>query len=209
MKITFGDITGEAFAILREHKALIIPLVAAMTAGFAVMDLVSDKLGNFSGIISSVFVQYIFLEQVLSVRSERRRFGSMLGASMLAGLGIIVGLVFLVLPGLFVAVRWALAPAYVVTEGQRASESLSSSWDATRENWLPLMLVYLVLAVPSLVILVGIGFSLGFSGATPGWVETVLLNLMVTVFTVGNWAVVAAAFRLLGERRDDLESLFA
>lgn len=56
-------------------------------------------------------------------------------AVVLAGIGIAIGLVALILPGLFLAVRWLFVPQAVVIDGARAGEALRGSWRLTSGYW--------------------------------------------------------------------------
>jgi hypothetical protein len=56
-------------------------------------------------------------------------------AILLAAVGIAAGLVLLILPGIFLAVRWYFVPQAVVLEGARGPAALSRSWDLTGGFW--------------------------------------------------------------------------
>ena len=56
-------------------------------------------------------------------------------AILLAAVGIAVGLLFLILPGIFLAVRWYFVPQAVVIEEARGPEALTRSWRLTESFW--------------------------------------------------------------------------
>jgi hypothetical protein len=56
-------------------------------------------------------------------------------AILLAAIGIAVGLLLLILPGVYVAVRWYFVPQTVVIEEARGPRALSRSWDLTDGFW--------------------------------------------------------------------------
>ncbi|MEJ2459898.1 MAG: hypothetical protein P8Y58_17880 [Novosphingobium sp.] len=215
VQCSFGDLWAEIGRVFGENRALTLLLLAVIGAGYTGLDLLSEHFSSVSGLIVSVFVQYAFLEKVLDVPAgEKRRFGSMLGMMLMSGIGIIVGLVLLIVPGLFLAARWIAAPAYVVAGGKRSSESLSASWEATRGCWLTVMLAYLVYLVPvafalALLALLGMPFLSGMGPADPALWQSVFLNLWAAGIVVFNWLIVAAVYRLVEEQGHTVESVFA
>jgi glycerophosphoryl diester phosphodiesterase family protein len=50
-------------------------------------------------------------------------------ASIVAGLGILVGLIFLLVPGLYLATRWAVLIPVIVVEKESFSRAFGRSWD--------------------------------------------------------------------------------
>lgn len=55
--------------------------------------------------------------------------------ALLTTLGEIVGLLFLIVPGLLLTLLWSLAPAAMVAEGISASDALKRSWAAAMQAW--------------------------------------------------------------------------
>ncbi len=103
------------------------------------------------------------------------RFGAMLGAGVrraapivatgfLAYLAVAVGLVLLVIPGIFVATALSVAVPVVVVERVGAVQALRRSWDLTRDHRLKMFLALLVLAL------------VGFGANVAGQVATRLLG---------------------------------
>lgn len=77
-------------------------------------------------------------------------------AVLLAGIGIAAGLVLLVVPGLFLAVRWLFVPQTVVIDGARGANALRASWNATSGFWwrtfAVIVLANLVALLPGLLL---------------------------------------------------------
>lgn len=59
--------------------------------------------------------------------STRDRLGTLLGASLLYGLGVVIGFVLLIVPGLIAVARWALIVPLVIIERLGIGEAFSRS----------------------------------------------------------------------------------
>src|SRR3546814_13950415 len=54
---------------------------------------------------------------------------------ILGGLGVLLGLLFLILPGLYVFARWYLASALLVRDGGGRRAAMQRSWDMLAVHW--------------------------------------------------------------------------
>jgi hypothetical protein len=62
-------------------------------------------------------------------------FAPVFTAVLLAGIGTALGIVALILPGIYVAIRWYFVPQAVVIDGARTTEALRGSWRLTGGYW--------------------------------------------------------------------------
>ena len=86
-----------------------------------------------------------------ALREGFRVFGPLLAAVLLVGLGVTAGLFFLIIPGLYLAVRWSVVPQVVVIEGRTGGDALQRSMELTRnQGWF----AFLVLVVANLIVAV-------------------------------------------------------
>jgi len=67
-------------------------------------------------------------------RSSGSRLGAMLWASILMGVGVAFGLVLLIVPGVLLAIRWAVATPVVMLEGLSARAAMRRSSELVREH---------------------------------------------------------------------------
>jgi hypothetical protein len=83
-------------------------------------------------------------------------FAPIFFAVVLAAIGIAIGLLLLVLPGIYVAVRWYFVPQAVVIEGRRAAGALARSSQVVQGFWWRtlglVVLVNIAVVVPGLVL---------------------------------------------------------
>jgi hypothetical protein len=82
-------------------------------------------------------------------------FPALLLAVVLVGIGVAVGLMVLLVPGIFLAVRLLVTVPAVVIEGRRAQGALERSWTLTRGAFWHTLATILVV---NLVALVGVAF---------------------------------------------------
>lgn len=77
-------------------------------------------------------------------------------AVLLAGIGIALGLFLLILPGIYVAVRWFFVPQAVVIDGARGGDALRRSWELVQGFWWRTLgvalLANLVAVIPGIMI---------------------------------------------------------
>jgi hypothetical protein len=90
-----------------------------------------------------------------------------IGVALLSGLATFVGLLLLVLPGLYIASRLSLASAVLVTEQRGVVDSLRGSWERTGAS------VWRILGYLLIWILIIVGASI-LAGALAGAVGAVL-----------------------------------
>lgn len=102
-------------------------------------------------IINSVVGVSIFASilEILRNNGGRYRFNhglspvvylKVVGCQLIYGLAVYVGLIFLIAPGIFFAVRWVFAPIYLIDHPEAGiGEALRASWDKTADHFWPLL----------------------------------------------------------------------
>lgn len=114
---------GIAFA---SGVLVILPLVTAMCT-YALLDIADGRKPRARSAI----------QRGLDV------FAPLLGAAVLYVAGVALGLLALVLPGLYLAVRWVLYIQAVVIDGRRGFQALERSGELVRGSWFRVAAVYL------------------------------------------------------------------
>ena len=93
------------------------------------------------------------------VSAAGRRFWSLLGASILYGLGVIVGLVLLVVPGVILAARWCLLAPLIMLEGQFVDPARQRSADLVRGRTATVALIVVATFVLTAVVFWPVAFA--------------------------------------------------
>lgn len=112
---------ADAFAARRNTSAtalvsIILSLVGGLLVQGALVEVVRDlHEGREPGTVGTYYAR------------TRDRLGTLLGASLLYGVGVLVGFVLLIVPGLIAVARWALIVPLVVIERLGVGEAFSRS----------------------------------------------------------------------------------
>ena len=172
------------------------------TAFWAVVSVVVSIVGFF-------WVQGALAEAVHDVRDGRAdvpvselysrtrpRLPALITAGILAGIGIAIGFVLLIVPGLYLLTRWALIVPVVVLERRRAGEAFSRSWELVKGNgWSVLGLVLLTfigVAIATQVIVALFAWLPDFFGR---WLGSLVAHSLTVPFAA--CALTLAYYRLL------------
>jgi hypothetical protein len=181
--VDIGAVLSEAWDL---YKRFLGRFFLTAFAAFAVLDLLSaladvaadDSLlaGLFWGVIAAIIglvglflVQGALLELVRDVRDGRAdrglaetysavwpRLPALIAAGVIAAVAIAIGLLLLIVPGLYLLTIWSMISAVIILEGRSAGESFSRSHDIVRGNgWNMfglIIVVFILVAVASAVI---------------------------------------------------------
>jgi hypothetical protein len=70
-----------------------------------------------------------------TVREGLAVFGVLFGTLLLFWIFVVLGFIALFVPGLFLLIRWWVAPQVVVVEGVTGMAALRRAWELTQNNW--------------------------------------------------------------------------
>ncbi len=188
-------VLAEAWRTYRTHAAHLLTIAFVVYLGLAAVDAVLTQLGPGGAVLSLLIaVLGVYLLQAALVkavedvrdgrvdlslgdtlRAARPRLLAVTGASILAGIVIVVGLILLIVPGLVAATYLAVIVPVVVLEGAGVLEAFRRSADLVRGHG---MQVFGVLVLTFLVYLGG-GLVVGlFLLVLPEWARTFLGNII-------------------------------
>jgi hypothetical protein len=159
--MAIGEVLGEAWAL---YKRFLKQFFLTALVVYVVLDLFSALANSAAGngtaagvfwgligaaisIIGYFWVQGALVELVQDVRDGRAdrtigetykavqpRLAALIVAGILAGIGIFIGLVLIIVPGLFLLTIWSMIVPVIVLEGRSAGESFTRSREIVRGN---------------------------------------------------------------------------
>jgi hypothetical protein len=221
-----GEILREAWGLYKAHWRHFLPLALLVFVVLSLISLVlSLLLGWFGAVLASViglvgvfWLQGALAEAVADVRDGRAdlsisetlqrvrpRVASLLGAGVLAGLGVALGLLLLIVPGLVLLTWWSAIVPVIVLERVAAMESFGRSRELVRGyGWNVFgVIVLTVLVLLLAVILLAIVFAIVL-GWLPdglrGYVQSLAANTLTAPFLALAWTLMY--FRLRDLKRE-------
>ena len=228
-KVGIGEILSELIAIMQDssREVLIFILVIGGLTALGVLLGVSEttmmlmglgggvdpSTGLLAGlfqiimVIVSVVAGYILLTRYLAarglLRDDSNRFWPYLGLAILSSLGIGLGFVLLIVPGVFLLVRWSSAIGFVIGEQRGVMDSLSASWEATKGSGWSIFFAGLIMIIGLILVGGAVGGFFGLLGATLGGMVSALLeaagNAISLAFAISVYSLVTKDSGKLGE----------
>lgn len=194
-------VISEAIDLYKKHfghlflTALVVYLVIAILTALlsSVAGIIGVLISLALSIIGLFIVQAALVEAVADIRDGRAdlsvadtlkqgasRIGSVAGASIVAGIGIGLGFILLIIPGLVLLTWWAVIVPVIVLEGAAAFGSFSRSRDLVRGHDFQ---VFGVIVLQFLILMV-VGFVLGIVlSALPDSIEAFFSSIVSGALT--------------------------
>ena len=178
-----GDVLSEAWNL---YKRFLMQFFLTALVVFAVLDLLSALAGAAAGdgvgagvfwgliafvigIVGYFWVQGALVELVRDVRDGRAdrtigetyatvrpRLPALIAAGILAALGIGIGLILFIVPGLFLLTIWSMLVPVIVVEGRSAGESFTRSREVVRGHGWPvfglILITFITIGIASALI---------------------------------------------------------
>jgi hypothetical protein len=220
--VEIGGTLSEAWALYRRHLGrffltafvvyVVLDLVSALAdAAAGDSALAAVVWGLIAAVVSIVgffWVQGALVETVRDVRDGRAdrsvaetyravqsRLPALIAAGIIAGIAIIIGLILLVVPGLFLITIWSMIGAVIVLEGRSAGESFGRSREIVRgHGWSVFGLVVVVFLLVAIAEgLIGLLFA-PLPDFFDAWLGSLVAHSLTIPFAVA--AVTTAYFKL-------------
>ncbi|HEX8238497.1 MAG TPA: hypothetical protein VF574_02030 [Allosphingosinicella sp.] len=183
---------------MRVNLGLSLLALVVMTAIGVAADLYPDfiALANIASIIANLILQYEISAALLShydlldPHASGRRLGALLGLNLLSGIGIVFGLILLIVPGIYLIVRWSAAVPALISEGADVTQSLTRSSEAVEGRfWHVFAAIALLWTLPIVAVLA--------SALVPEdqiLIASLTLNLPVSLALITGWHLAVAVY---------------
>ena len=107
------------------------------------------------------------------------RWGRLIGVRLIAGLAIMGGLILLILPAIYIAVRVGLYDQAIIIEKVSSRQGVERSWQLTKGRFLPIASIYLVQIALTLTISLVAYFVVLPAGFDSPWISDTIVNLAI------------------------------
>ncbi len=197
-QIDVGAIIRRTFQIYVDQASVLMPAAAVVFAISGVLRVALSAaspglalIGFLVSIVATTLFTGMVVELVADVRDGRRDasagqllraatpvLGQLILVGILAGFGILIGFILIIIPGLILITIWAVAAPVVVLERPGAVRALGRSRELVRGNGWNVFAVILLLVV--LVAVAGAVVDLGADAANgaAGIVVTVVVGIL-------------------------------
>ncbi len=172
-KLDVGGVFERVFAIYRDQFTLLVPAALLIFVPVAILNGVLLSSGGvlialltaLIGTVATYWFQGMVVEAAHDIMDGRRdhTVGTLLSSvrpvlvtlvltGIVAGIGILIGFILLIVPGLFLITIWALAAPVVVIERKGVMDSLARSRGLVRGHGWQVFAVIVVLLLLNIVL---------------------------------------------------------
>jgi hypothetical protein len=225
-RVSVGNVISEAFSIYGQHFGA---LIGSAIVVFVVVGLAAGLLENSGGLLAALLAAVIRLaghalytgfvvKLVEDVRDGRRdqtvgdlfsaaapAIASLIAFGILFAIGVAIGLILVIIPGLILLTYWSVGAPAIVVEDAGPIQAFGRSWRLVRgEAWS----VFGTLVV-ALLIVIAIGVVLGAIATPIGDGATLVASVVSTAVTapIFSLAVSVMFFNLGGARLQDTSAV--
>jgi hypothetical protein len=215
-KLSVGDVLSEVMRVYREQAGVLLPVAFWLFLIVAIVNGLTE--GNISlfwlGIVVSLAVGTLYQGMVVELvrdvqdgrldssvgdlmRSVLPVLGPLIGAGILAGIGVAAGFFLLIVPGLILLTMWAVIAPVIVIEHRGVFDAFGRSRQLVKGQGWPVfgtVVVAFVIAIVASLVLIAIADSLA-----DGPLLRIVFSALASTVTAPIEALVASVlyFRLL------------
>lgn len=206
-----GAIVREAWELYKAHWRTFVPLALIVYIVLGLITLVFALLlgwlgaiiGALASIVGTFWLQGALVEAVQDVRDGKQdlsigqlfarvqpRLPALIVAGILAGLGIALGLILLIVPGLFLLTIWSLIVPTIVLEGKSAGESFGRSRELVRGyGWNVFGVIIITIAAVIVGSLIVTALTFWLPDDVDTFVSDVISNTVIVPFVAVAWTI--------------------
>ena len=173
-----GTIIDATLGVLERCAVPFVLFIVALTVlngavgyyGLEHTSVTQQVLKGVVGLTVGIAAAYFLYEAVLARTGLRSRqsddaFLPFIGLAVITTLAVMVGLIALIIPGLYLMARWSIAAPVLMVDGKGPIKAMQDSWDRTKgSDFSILVAVLLFYGVPTLA---SIAASLVFGPEDP------------------------------------------
>jgi hypothetical protein len=213
------QIYGEAWGLYKRFWQHFVPIALVVFAVVALVSLllviavgwVGAILAGLFSIAGTFWLQGAIAEAVADVRDGRvdlsigdtlrkvsPKLARLVGAGLLAALGIIAGFILLIVPGLILLTWWVLISPVIVLEDKGAIEAFGRSRELVRGNgWNVFGAIAIAIGISIVASIIASLLLFWLPDAAEGFLRSLISNTIIGPFIAAAWTLMY--FRLRGD----------
>ncbi len=199
----------------RIKTALLLWIGALITAATASDQFDSSSASTLPLSILAVFAQTYIVTAALRVGLDpaaqaaiRPLFGRVFGISIVTTLAILLGGLLLVIPGVFLLIRWWVTVPIALDRDVGVTEAMRESWELTAPHWAAIMGLFLVLLAFIAIPLTGLFFLGGLDEEVVSIPMSLAMNSVIYIGTMIGTVSTVAAYRTIYQPVAALREVF-
>ncbi len=211
------DIYVDQASVLMPAAAVVFVISGILTGALVLASPALAVLALLVGLVATTLFTGMVVELVADVQDGRRDaspgqllkavmpvLGQLILVGILAGIGIVIGFILIIIPGLILLTIWSVAAPVVVLEHPGATRALGRSRELVRSNGWQVFGVILVLDV-LVIVVASIIEAIGDSAGTGAGI---VVRVIVGILTAPLPALAASVlyFELRGARAEKPEA---
>lgn len=213
--VTVRSLVAEMSDLARSLPGLLLLAWAILVAAGTLADTVivaADLTPLFTLVasIAQLVLTVVVMRRGLDAMGIEREGGAGVGGLLLISiplnLAVGLGLVLLVLPGLYLAARWRIAVPRLLSSDDGVMQAIGFSYSRTGPHARSLMLASLLAASP--IVGMVVPFAIAGDGAMPVPLALVA-NALLYAGIIAGWLLDLAAYRLIADPGGELVETFA
>jgi hypothetical protein len=175
--------------------AVSVPITYASVGSTAPLQLAGGQLlRNAISIVCGYFLLVAMLRRTgLQSQTGGDTLLPFIGQSIIASLAVLVGMIALIIPGLFLMARWSIAQPLLVARGDGVMASLGESWDRTKGNELSIFTAAMAVVLLPIVVIIATGVFFGqenLAGIVIAQLATSALSLILLAMGVALYGLI-------------------
>jgi len=204
----FGRVLSGWWWLLERDSARLLPFCAIWVGVSFLSSGIDFSMGLTQGInllSTSYLVEPFFLAIACGLALDdygsginraageaSRRYLALLGAYILSMVGIVLGVIFLILPGLALAVFWCVWLPVLIAERKSPLDALRTSFNYVRSNFWPVCGLLAIYTFGMIIVLIfALALNLGSEAGEPGLGLAVDSGIAVITSILGTYLNVA------------------
>jgi len=186
-KLTFGDIFTNAIQIGLQNALSVLGAVVLWILTIWIPYLNVGTTIGLIGMVTKMGRGKAISPTEIFDPKYRKQMGEFFLVMMFVSMGVYIGMAFVVIPGIVIAIAWSLAVFLVLDKGMNPMEAIQKSNDLTYGYkgtiFLATFVLYLAIAIPAMIVLSIIGWILGKIGVD--FLTIVIMGaLFIAVYSV-------------------------